>query len=305
MNKKSNNWYTEHNSIDFSYSLRLKNAIYSGQSNYQKIDIIETHSFGRTLILDDKTQSSEADEYIYHELLVQPALHSLNNVKNVFIAGGGEGATAREVLYHNDIESVTMVDLDEEVIRLCKKYLPNHHKGSFDDKRMTLIYEDAFQYLESTKAIYDLIIIDISDPLESGPAYKLFTQEFYQLILNHLGNEGIMAIQAGPCGPLDHRDVFTAIYNTIQRIFPITQGYNGFIPSYNSVWGFIIGSKTINPTEISEEEIDNKIQSGLNTILKYYDGKLHKKLFDLSKEIRLSIKNENRIITLNNPIYIA
>ena len=198
-----------------------------------------------------------------------------------------------------------MLDLDEEVVKLCKQYLPNHHKGSFEDKRMTLIYEDALTYLSSTNETYDLIIIDIPDPLEAGPAYKLFTQEFYTIVLNHLENNGMMVLQAGACGPLDHKEVFTAIYNTVDSIFPITRGYNGFIPSYNSVWGFIIGSKSIDPTVITKEKIDKNVQESLNTKLKYYDGKLHQGLFNLSKEIRTSIKKEDRIITLDNPIFIV
>jgi len=305
MSNKTNSWYIEKLTEDFSFSLRLNKVIYTGKSKFQQIDIIDTKPFGKTLILDGKTQSSESDEYIYHELLVQPALHSLNNVKNVFIAGGGEGATAREVLCHTGVRSITMLDLDEKVVTLCKKYLPNHHKGSFDDKRMNLIYEDASTYLESTKEIYDLIIIDISDPLESGPAYKLFTQEFYSVVSNHLKSNGMMVLQAGACGPLDHKDIFTAIYNTVQSIFPITRGFNGFIPSYNSVWGFIIGSKKIDPAVIQQEKINDRIEKTLNTKLKYYDGKLHEGLFNLSKEIRASIENEDRIITLDNPIFIV
>ena len=305
MNKKSNRWYVEYINEDLSYSSRLNSVIYTGQSKFQHIDIIETIPFGKTLILDGKTQSSESDEHIYHELLVHPALHSLDKVQNIFIAGGGEGATAREALSHNGVESVTMVDLDEEVVRVCKQYLPNHHKGSFDDKRMTLIYDDALNYLSTTNEIYDLVIIDISDPLEAGPAYKLFTQEFYTIVFNHLENNGMMVLQAGSCGPLDHKDVFTAIYKTVDSIYPITRGYNGFIPSYNSDWGFIIGSKTIDPALLLQEKVDNKIQKYLADDLKYYDGKLHEGLFNLSKEVRTSIKNEDRIITLDNPIFIV
>ena len=118
MNKKSKRWYIEYINEDLSYSSRLKNVIYTGQSKFQHIDIIETIPFGKTLILDGKTQSSESDEHIYHELLVQPALHSLDKVQNIFIAGGGEGATAREALSHNGVESVTMVDLDLSLIHI-------------------------------------------------------------------------------------------------------------------------------------------------------------------------------------------
>ena len=165
--------------------------------------------------MDGRTQSSEADEFVYHEALVQPALTSLAQPKSVFIAGGGEGATLREALSHKTVERVVMVDLDREVVDLCREHLPNHHQGAFQDPRLTLIHEDAGRYLEEDTARYDLIIIDIPDPLEGGPAYLLYTDEFYGVARQRLNEGGLLVVQSGPCGPLNYQEVFTAIHQSL------------------------------------------------------------------------------------------
>ena len=143
-------WYYEHITPDLYLASGLNKVLYTGQTRYQKVEIIETAPFGHSLVLDGRTLSSEADEFVYHEALVQPGLTMLDQPRSVFIAGGGEGATLRETLSHQTVEQVTMVDLDQEVVELCKTYLPNHHQGSFDDERMEIIFEDAFEFLLST-----------------------------------------------------------------------------------------------------------------------------------------------------------
>jgi len=148
------------------------------------------------LILDNEFQSAERDEFIYHESLVQPAmvLHPRDEFiyheslvqpamvlhpdpKKVAIIGGGEGAAIREVLSHKTVDTAVMVDLDEKVVECAKEYLPSFHDGSFSDERTTLLFEDGRKFMEETDVTFDVIIIDITCPLESGPAYKLFTRE--------------------------------------------------------------------------------------------------------------------------------
>lgn len=296
-------WYYEHITPDLYLASGLKKVLYTGQTRYQKVEIIETAPFGHSLVLDGRTQSSEADEFVYHEALVQPGLTMLDQPRSVFIAGGGEGATLREALSHRTVEQVTMVDLDQEVVELCKTYLPNHHQGAFNDPRLTLIHDDAGQYLEDNTGTYDFIIIDIPDPLEAGPAYLLYTQEFYNLARKRLNPGGLMAVQSGPCGPLDYKEVFTAVYKTLESVFPTLANYRVVIPSFGLAWGFILAGDAAHPLSMSAEEVDSRIASRVTRTLRFYDGITHEGLFRVPKYIREGIAGEQRLITRSNPIF--
>jgi len=158
--------------------------IYTGKSQYQEVDIVELVPFGRSLIIDEMMQSSEKDEFSYHESLVHPALTIHPNPRHVMVAGGGEGATVREILRHKSVEKVTMVDIDTLVIEASKSHLPNHHRGCFDNPRLELVIEDARAWLERYEGKFDVIIMDLADPVEEGPAFGLYTVEFFAMGLS-------------------------------------------------------------------------------------------------------------------------
>ena len=174
-------WLYEEVTKDFTVSYSLKKIFYEGQSEFQAIDVVELGQFGRSLILDGKIQSCETDETVYHESLVHPPLFLHPNPKTVFIAGGGEGATAREVLRHKSVEKVVMVDIDGMCVSVCKQHLPNHSAGAFDNPRLELVIQDAKQYLVDYQGTFDVVICDLADPLEDGPCYLLYTEEFYTM----------------------------------------------------------------------------------------------------------------------------
>ena len=298
-------WYLEHISPDLIQAASLQQFLYTGRTQYQDVSLIETTPFGRMLVLDGKTQSSEADEFIYHEGLVQPAMLAHTHPRQVFIAGGGEGATAREVLRHRSVQQVHMVDLDSEVVELCRQYLPNHHAGAFDDPRLRLHFQDAYAYLEQTSDRFDVIIIDIPDPLEGGPAYLLYTQEFYGLVRSRLGPGGMMVVQSGPAGPTNYAEVFTAIYHTAASIFPQTFPYRLYVPSFGSMWGFVVGALDDAPamTAMAIGEIDRRSTERLVTPLRFYDGITHTSIFALPKYLRQAMSAEQRLITRDAPLF--
>lgn len=302
MREPPTRWYYEYITPDLFLASNLTRVLYSGVTKYQRVEIIETVPFGRCLVLDGRTQSSEADEFVYHEALVQPGLTSLDNPRSVFIAGGGEGATLREVLSHSNVERVVMVDLDQEVVELCQKYLPDHHQGAFHDPRVRLVHDDALRYLEEDPTQYDLIIIDIPDPLEGGPAYLLYTQEFYALVRQRLNSGGLLVVQAGPAGPLNYHEEFTAVHNTIQSVFPIIAPYRAQIPSFGSYWGFILAGD-VDPRSVSSDVIDGRISRDVTRILRYYDGTMHSGLFTLPKYLRDALMREDRLISKDNPLF--
>ena len=303
MQDQPTKWYYEYITPELFLASHLTGVLYSGRTRYQRVEIIETTPFGRCLVLDGRTQSSEADEFVYHETLVQPALTALEEPRSVFIAGGGEGATAREVLSHRTVERVVMVDLDREVVELCQEYLPNHHQGALQDPRLELVYADAWGYLEATRERFDLLVMDIPDPLEGGPAYLLFTQEFYSLAQTRLNPGGLMVVQAGPCGPLNYQETFTAVHNTMVNVFPAVFPYRCYVPSFGSPWGFIIASAGAVPTDLSPQEVDARLEARVSRPLRYYDGITHQGLVHLPKYVREGLRTEERLITRGNPLY--
>ena len=179
-------WRYELITPDLYQAERIQRIYYSGRTPFQDVVVMEGEAFGRSLVLDGKTQSTEVDEFAYHEGLVHPSMIAHREPRSVFVAGGGEGATIREVLKHRTVERVVMVDIDREVVELCREYLPNHHSDSFDDPRVELIHDDCLAYLENNEESFDVFIIDVPDPLEAGPAYLLYTQEFYALLRDRM-----------------------------------------------------------------------------------------------------------------------
>ena len=146
------------------------------------MEIMETASYGKVLVLDARIQSSVADDFIYHEVLVHPVMMLHPRPESVLVIGGGEGATLREILKYGSVKRAVMVDIDQEVVEACKIHLPELHQGAFEDPRVAVLHEDARGWLESTSERFDVAIVDLTEPLEAGPACLLFTREFYQLL---------------------------------------------------------------------------------------------------------------------------
>ncbi len=303
MNNVPSNWYMEFVTPDTIQQFAVKDVIYYGQSDFQKVEMIETAAFGKCLILDGKIQSCEADEFIYHEALVQPAMTLHPNPRNVFIAGGGEGATLREVLSHNTVEKAVMVDIDGKVIELCRKYLPDHNQGSFDDSRTELLHMDAKKYLEETTEKFDVVIIDLPEPIDDGPCYLLYTQKFYEMLKTKMADDGVFSLQSGAT-LLGITNVYTAVNNTLRTAFPISIPYEASVPSFGGPWGFTISSMKLDPRDLSLEEVDNRIADRVDRTLRFYDGHTHQGLFYVPKYLRDMIDAETMIITEDNPVFI-
>jgi len=288
-------------SPDLTVLHSIKERIYSGRTKFQSVDIINTGSFGVCLVLDGKIQSSEADEFVYHEALVHPAMLAHPRPERVFIAGGGEGATLREVLAHKTVKKAVMVDIDEEVVELCRRFLPSWHRKAFDDPRAELHFADARKYLEESSDEFDVIIIDLVDPLEHGPARLLYTREFYQIVRQRLGHAGIMSVQAEP-SEWKNLDNFTAIANTLRNVFSIARPYQVHVPSFFGLWGFVSASQSLDPSELTPEEIDARISTRISKRLESYDGLTHQAMFTIPKHIRRKLAASRKIITDERPI---
>ena len=299
----SGNWFLETVCPDLATMLQVRQVLYSGNTAYQRIEVLDSDLFGRSLILDGKTQSTEKDEHIYHEGLVHPAMLRHPNPRSVFIGGGGEGGTLREVLAHKSVTNVSMVDLDGEVVELCYKFLPQHHQGSFDDPRVKLLHEDARGYLQNCEDTFDVMVMDLVDPLEAGTAYLLYTEEFYQIVKSKLNPGGIIVTQSGAVGLLNYQECFTAIFNTLSGIFKHTTSAQAHVPAFQTLWSFTLASDS--PLNFPDEAgIDGILKERVAKQLKYYDGESHRSMFALPKFLRQGIQEEKRINRDDSPVFM-
>ena len=253
--------------------IKMGKLIASKKSPYQEIIIAETDDFGKALILDGYLQSSVSDEYIYHESLVHPAMILHPNPKKVLILGGGEGATLREVLKHNTVEEATMVDIDKDVVELSKEYLPEMHQGAFFDRRARVVIDDGKRFVERELvkgSKYDVVIMDLTDPYSSEIAKELYTVEFFRKISRILSNDGVVATQAG--SKHFYEDVYLAVLNSVKQSFKYVLEYQTWIPSFGYACNFIVGSKSIDTSILTEEYVD-KILKDRNVTTRFLNGK--------------------------------
>ena len=214
---------------DAFQGFEITREVVTADTPFQKLQIFETKRLGRVLVLDGIVQTTEADEFMYHEMLVHVPLFACPDPKRVLIVGGGDGGSLREVLKH-DIEQVDMVEIDREVVDVCVEHLPalNNNGTIYEDPRAKLVIEDAFEYLKEVDEGYDVIISDSTDPV--GAAEVLFSDRFYQLLKSHLKPDGIISLQNGVpfLQPAEPRNVLSAL----TRIGLNARFYTTVVPTY-------------------------------------------------------------------------
>jgi spermidine synthase len=304
LNPKSYKWFFETTTPVEGHMHAIVRTIVEVQTKFQHVEIMETAAYGKVLVLDGRMQSSQADEFIYHEALVHPGLLMLDAPpSSALVIGGGEGATVREILRYPSIRRVVMVDIDAEVVELCKRHLPEMHQGAFEDPRTEFRAEDARGYLERTPDRFDLIVVDLVEPLEEGPACLLFTREFYQLVRDRLTPSGAMTMQAGMT-KVGELDFFTSIHRTLREVFPVVAGYQTFISCFGIPWGFIAAGRS-EPRALSVNEVDRRIADRVKGPLAYWDGQTHQHAFHLPKFIRRAIDEQRRVITDAHPLIVV
>ena len=302
---QSYKWFFEPTTAVEGHMHAIKRTIVETQTKFQHVEIMETGAYGKVLVLDGRIQSSQGDEFIYHEALVHPGMLAVEAApRSGLVIGGGEGATLREMLRYPSMTHAVMVDIDGEVVELCKTHLPEMHQGAFDDPRTELRHEDARAYLEKSKERFDFISIDLVEPLEEGPACMLFTREFYALVRDRLTPGGTMSMQAGMTkrGELAF---FTSIHRTLREVFPVVAGYQTFVSCFGTPWGFIVASKKVDPNKQDAKTVDKLITERIKGSLEYWDGVTHQHAFSLPKFIRKSIAKQTRIVTDANPLIVS
>jgi len=269
-------WF--HDDIEMSHGLRLsikiKNVLCHYRTPLQELAIFETERLGKMLVLDNITMLTEFDEFAYHEMIAHVPLLVHPGPKKVLIIGGGDGGTAREVLKHPSVEEVHICEIDEEVIRACRKYIPSLG-CSFDDKRVRVFLEDGARFVTEHPGTYDIIIVDSTDPL--GPGQILFQRKFYEDMKTALTSDGIAVTQ---CESIYlHQDVIREVASFARDIYLKVGYYNTLVPTYPSgIIGFFFCSLGRDPINDLSEERANSLKD-----LKYYSTDTHRAAFMLPR----------------------
>lgn len=268
-------WFTENHTKNVRFSIKVTKQLYSGKSDFQEIDVFESPEFGRFLTLDGYMMLTEKDEFIYHEMITHVPMAVHPRVRNVLVIGGGDGGTVRELLRYPDIENIDLVEIDEAVVEVCRKYLPQT-AACLDnsDGRIHFYYEDGLKFIRHREDEYDLIIVDSTDPF--GPGEGLFTMEFYGSCFKALHEDGIMVNQHE--SPFYTEDAYAMqrAHKCIVNSFDMCRVYQAHIPTYPSGhWLFGFASKRYHP--LKDFAPKRWLHYGIDT--RYYTTHLHKGAF--------------------------
>jgi len=268
-------WIKEMQNENAAMTYKVKETLHTEKTKYQELAILDTYQFGRMLVLDGIVQTTIRDEFTYHEMITHIPLFTHGNPKKVLVVGGGDGGTIREILKHKPVEKAVLCEIDDRVVELSKKYLPEISCG-LSDPRVEVFIGDGIKYVQEHKNEFDVAIIDSTDPI--GAAEGLFSANFYKSVYDCLREDGIFTAQTE--SPFYSPETVKKIFGDIQSVFPITKLYMGNVPTYPGVhWSFTMGSKKNDPekTDINSiPEFDTK----------YYHKDLHKACFVLPKYIK-------------------
>ena len=273
-------WFTEQHTDDVRFSIHIKDQLYSGKSYYQQIEVFDSYEFGRVLVLDGYIMLTEKDEYIYHEMMVHVPMACNPDIRRVLVIGAGDGGTVRELCRYDSITQIDMVEIDEQVVKVCKEYLPQT-ACRLEDPRVHIYYEDGLKFVRRVEDTYDLIIVDSTDPF--GPGEGLFTKEFYGNCFTALREHGILTNQHESTYYDSYTSMVSRTHRRMRSVFPVAMVYQAHIPtSPSGHWLFGFASKNIHPVYDFKPEIWEQL--GLET--KYYNTQLHTGCFALPNTVR-------------------
>ncbi len=273
-------WFTEDHTESVKFSIKIKRHLVSEQSEFQKIDILDSFEFGRMLVLDGFLMLTEKDEYIYHEMIVHVPMATNPDIKKVLVIGGGDGGAVRELTRYPTIESIDMVEIDRRVVELCREYIPQT-AGKLDDPRVHIHYEDGLKFVRTKQDEYDLIIVDSTDPF--GPGEGLFTREFYGNCCKALNDSGILVNQHESTFYDEYAEIMKRAHSRIKSLFQTALVYSAHIPTYPSGhWLFGYASKKFHP--VKDQQTEWWLAQGIKT--RYYNQFVHSGCFALPNNVR-------------------
>lgn len=297
---KADLWINEYITPWDIYAHGITKILAHKKTAYQEMYIVDTGAYGKGLILDGKWQSCTEDEFIYHEVLVHPAAIAHQNPQRVLVLGGGEGATIREILRWKSIKKVIMIDIDGEVVEACKQHLPEMHQNAFEDSRVELVIADALKVLDTSNETWDIVISDLSDPIEEGPSFALFTREYFAKLKRVLNPGGYVMVQAGPISPPETR-AHARLISTLKTVFTNVTSLFAPTPSYGRAWGFALCSQETIDTQPNPDKTNKLLAAKTTGGFRFLDGISLLGAMQTPLYVRSAIAAEKTVYTLKQP----
>lgn len=281
-------WYEEGHEDTLRISLKVIRSLFVGQSDFQRVEIVETELMGKALAIDGFWMTSERDERHYHEMIVHPAMCTAPKISRVLIIGGGDGGTAREVLRYPEVEHVDMVEIDGMVVEACKQYLPEIG-SAWDDPRLHVHIADGIEWAKrSDLEPYDIILVDGTDPV--GPAVGLFNEAFYRGCANLLSEDGVFATQSE--SPELYKEIHLDIVRLLRKVFGHAEPYYGNVMIYpGDIWSWTFASRTVRQTELIERRVKLIAE---DEATKLYNRDVHLGAFAQPNHIRRALAAQKR-----------
>jgi len=274
-------WIEERYKDIYTMKYRVEKTLFSGKSEYQTVDIVETRSHGKMLFNDGLVMISDRDEFVYHDMIAHVPLFTHPNPKNVLIIGGGDGGTAREVLRHKSVKRCVMVEIDKMVVDACIKHIPQT-SSELKDPRMELIFDDGVKFVKESQEKFDIIIVDSTDPI--GPATPLFGVDFYRDVHNRLSDNGIVVSQGET--PFFAPETQSSLLSILNNLFEKVLIYNFSNITYpGGLWSFTFATKGLHPIKDFKEERVKKS----NLDFQYYTPEVHKAAFALPQFMKNNV----------------
>lgn len=289
-------WFHEELTPYNSFHHGVINLLESKQTPYQLMQIADIGPYGRALFLDGKLQTATADEAHYHEPIVHtPALLHPRPPARFLILGGADGGAAREALRWRSTTHVTLVDIDGAVIDACARHLPSIHAGALADPRVTVRAMDALRFIRETRETFDVVVCDLTDPMENSPSLGLFTVEFFSSLKPLLSSAAAcVSLQAGPSSLVENAALFPRVCATLHAAFEHMRPFQVFAPTYGSPLGMAVASDT--PLRLpAEAEVDEVLDAQLTGECKVLDGMAWRGLFGIARATRKAIEAEKRV----------
>lgn len=295
---RSGRFLLEQVNADFGFFLRAREPLLDTHTRLQKIEVFDTPMFGRVLRLDGVFQTSECDEFFYHENLCHIGAISHDHPRSALVIGGGDGGAAEELLKHRTIRRVVLAELDEGVVEAAKRHLEGIHRGAFDDPRLVVRIGDGKTFVERGEEQFDQIVIDLTDAF--GPSAALYTREFYSACRRAVGEAGLICLHCE--SPVAHPQTFNRIVKTLESVFRIVRPALVYVPIYGTLWGMACASDSIDPLSLSEAEVDRRIMERGLSRLQYYNGAMHRAGLALPNFVRELLARPAEPLSSGSPV---
>ena len=275
-------WFAEPAYAGIQQRYRIRERLHAQTTPWQTLEILDLEGPGRALILGGTLQTSLNEEFTYHEPLVHIPLFAHPNPHRVLIIGGGDGGALRHVLLHSSVDRALEVEIDQAVVELSLKYLPEISGGAYTNPRAELKIDDGARFLAETRERFDVILVDSTDPV--GPAAALISDEFLQHAHDALAPGGLMAMQSG--SPISQPREFVATVRAFKKPFRIVKPYVGYVPIYPAMlWSWVVGSDELDPASFDDMSVRTRLEAFASNLRVYTPG-MHRAAFGLPKFVQ-------------------